>query len=859
MAASAVGAGASVIHEGTMTKRGQNWRTWKERLFSLNSNGILSYFEVENGFRSLKGTVDIRECTAILSAHKAGIKWPVGSDGVAAAGDPACCLALVLPSRTFYFVCRNTHFARVWALLLRAYATKLQEFFEEPVNGPSPFLDQEVLSIIEGIASLLPEFISAGAAGLRDAAEAVSGLVFCGGVGERARDATVSSGAVAQLTRLLQALPETDPARANVVQLLAMLAAGSEHRKVSIGQAAPYKILKDILGLGPSAAERANAAAILIDLLTGDQDRVNTVLDEGGAETVTYLLQHGTETQKLEAASIAIMHCVGPRKHAFFEAGAVTALVPLLRAPNATLVRRATCLLGHLAGGDGAGSRAEAILSCQGHDRLVVLLEHEDDAIRSDAAATLWNLAQFVPLESLPRYRTFHHAVVPLIQLLPTTSLEVRLSAVGALASIAHLSDELRNEIVRCPSALPALARLLASADTPTCVEAARVINNLTDGERDRPQRAHAAIAAGCVPPLIAMLVAREEEFDATRDETFCCAILDALMNFAWAGDGPCNTLVEAGVVPPLIFFLEGPPATARRAAQCVRNLSAFADRQPRAFGLVRAGAVPPLCSLLFSTDPETRVQAAAALRNMANGDKMTDPTLRLAIVADGRAVEGLVRMVDPADMRGSVQAINALCNLAQSDCVRPHLRRHAVHELCKGPAVASVSALDNDARHIAGLLQSCLSEPTPGNKFDVGSEYTAIVYVEADAVPVRAVANILTSNGVRLWTQPPTETSQVTPAIASDLCKCIVIACSKHTLASATLRAAVEHAQQAGKVVLGITVEPGYVPTGWLSEALGLAPTFDASSPPAAAAAIGSILESVPPSCKTEKVWGVS
>jgi hypothetical protein len=48
------------------------------------------------------------------------------------------------------------------------------------------------------------------------------------------------------------------------------------------------------------------------------QERVNRVLDEGGVNTVTYVLQHGSETQKLEAASIGLAHCVDTRRHAFF-------------------------------------------------------------------------------------------------------------------------------------------------------------------------------------------------------------------------------------------------------------------------------------------------------------------------------------------------------------------------------------------------------------------------------------------------------------------------------------------------------------------------------------------------------------
>ena len=60
--------------------------------------------------------------------------------------------------------------------------------------------------------------------------------------------------------------------------------------------------------------------------------------------------------------------------------GAVIVLVPLLRVPNVELVRRVVGLLCLMAGGseeNGAAARAEAILACQGHDRLIALLEHE--------------------------------------------------------------------------------------------------------------------------------------------------------------------------------------------------------------------------------------------------------------------------------------------------------------------------------------------------------------------------------------------------------------------------------------------------------------------------------------------------
>ena len=53
-------------------------------------------------------------------------------------------------------------------------------------------------------------------------------------------------------------------------------------------------------------------------------------------------------------------------------------------------------------------------------------------------------------------------------------------------------------------------------------------------------------------------------------------------------------------------------------------------------------------------------MQAAGALRNMSSGDKTTDPTLRIAICRDRRAIPGLIALIGPDDIRASTQVWNA-------------------------------------------------------------------------------------------------------------------------------------------------------------------------------------------------------
>ena len=173
--------------------------------------------------------------------------------------------------------------------------------------------------------------------------------------------------------------------------------------------------------------------------------------------------------------------------------------------------------------------------------------------MRCDAAATLWNLALFVPKESIVKYRTtFFAACTPLVRLTTHSNSEVRVAAMGAVAGLAGLNDELRNEIARNSVAQLSLPQILSQAsDRRCCIEAARAINNITNGDKGRVERAEILLTAGCVPPLV-MLLKNEVDMicsgSVELEDDLVLVLLDALVNFAWGGDRPCNAIVEAGV-----------------------------------------------------------------------------------------------------------------------------------------------------------------------------------------------------------------------------------------------------------------------------------------------------------------------
>eukprot|EP00047_Mylnosiga_fluctuans_P019919 m.87457 g.87457 ORF g.87457 m.87457 type:complete len:841 (-) comp8318_c0_seq2:805-3327(-) len=834
----------AAIHEGTLVKRGNTIHSWKERLFVLAADNSLTYYEVDShGARSPRGSkCNLDTCTALRSAAQVNIKWP--SDV-----DPQCCFVLVTPSRTHYLVARNLYYARVWLCVLRSRAVNLKEYMDSPV-GPelANTLEEDCSANIAGLASSLAAAVDAGHT--RDASEALSGLVFSAGAGAAVQDQIASSSAIPAACRLvaapLDALAAAEPTRLLVLRLVAALVTGSEWRKLEIQKTVPLSALKDLVRLG-AHAEKQQATLVLLGLLTGTLERVNQVLDRGGIDLVTTLLTHGTEEHRLDAAAIALRTCVGARKEAFFGCGAVAALVPLLHAPSAVLVSRVVGLLCHLAGGGGnAPARADAILSCQGHDRLIALLSAEDETVVCDAAATLGNLALFVPPDSLPRHReTLQHACIPLISLLGHESLNVRLSATGAISSLARLSDPMRADIVQSSAALHALRAALApDAPRALAVEAARALNNLTDGDKGRCDRAAVVVAAGCVAPIVKQL--SQLAAVADQDDPLASALLDALTNFAWGGDGPSNAIVEEGGCTAILPFLVAASPLARKASQCVRNLCAFTERQARAFALARAGVVPLLCALLEAEDHDVRVQAAAALRNMANGEKLVDPALRMAIIGDPHALRGLKALLASGDAAAGTQAMHALCHLAQSDCARSALHDAGIPALIASADVQAMLDAAPAVRHIAELLANSLQERTPGNVFRLGERYVTLLADDADAVCAAAIAAALDKQA-RVWSGLSAHGSTMTAAVASQACAAVLAVCSKAYAASASLRAAHESALQAGRPVSYINAESGFVATGWLGQAIGATRILECPDSTPSAALIAEVIAALP------------
>jgi hypothetical protein len=129
---------------------------------------------------------------------------------------------------------------------------------------------------------------------------------------------------------------------------------------------------------------------------------------------------------------------------------------------------------------------------------------------------------------------------------------------------------------------------------------------------------------------------------------------------------------------------------------------------------------------------------------------------------------------------------------------VRPYLHATHIVERVTRPEFVSFVTRDPTTKHVHELLLASLQEDAPGtilalslnvegNKFAVNEKYAAVVYDDADAVPMIAVTNLLRAAGVRVWLWGG-RTAMVTISraakaaalFATEPCAAILISCSK-------------------------------------------------------------------------------
>lgn len=181
-------------------------------------------------------------------------------------------------------------------------------------------------------------------------------------------------------------------------------------------------------------------------------------------------------------------------------------------------------------------------------------------------------------------------------------------AAAAQAAAVSELAVSLRSRAVPPAAICRALLPLLAS-DNPNAAKAARLVTRTCQHSAEGRS---AAAAAGCLPPLVALLLQAPEA--AAADEA-----MTALRHLTtgWAYDDFRSQAVELGCLPPLLALLTGPSeASAVHAARLLATLSANCSEP-----MMAAGVVPAVLEVLSRPGASIVEPAVALLRQLIDGN----------------------------------------------------------------------------------------------------------------------------------------------------------------------------------------------------------------------------------------------
>ena len=105
------------VHRGWLVKQGSVIKSWKRRLFVLDSNGVLSYFKNDpddaGSMAVPAGTINTAACIKLdIDAEPASVTWPAGCKV------PSCGILLQGESRTYRMYAESPAIAMAWGRLL---------------------------------------------------------------------------------------------------------------------------------------------------------------------------------------------------------------------------------------------------------------------------------------------------------------------------------------------------------------------------------------------------------------------------------------------------------------------------------------------------------------------------------------------------------------------------------------------------------------------------------------------------------------------------------------------------------------------------------------------------------------------